>query len=241
MSTTGPEPDTQAQQSDSRLHGFSDAVFALSATLLVVTLEVPRNYDELLEAVAGFPAFAIGFGMLVLVWYQHRRIFNLYPLTDVWTIAVNSVLLFIVLLYVYPLKLLTEVFAERFLGAERNVMADMGTDEVRGLFIIFGIGFAGVYAAFSGLLIRARQQQDLLGLSRLERFDLRHEIIDFLMIAAIGVLSALAATASIGLAWGFPGWLFLLTPVSTIVHQVVIAPRRKMLLAAGNERAGDAD
>ena len=229
MNNARLDPDTQAKQSDSRLHGFSDAVFALSATLLVVTLEVPRTYDELLDAVAGFPAFSIGFGMLVLIWYQHRRIFNLYALADVWSIAVNSVLLFIVLLYVYPLKLLTEVFAERFLGAEQNVMADMGTDEVRGLFIIFGIGFAGVYAAFSGLLIRAWQQRDLLKLSPLERFDVRHEIFDFLMIAAVGLISTLAATASIGLSWGFPGWLYLLTPIITVVHQMVIAPRRRII------------
>ena len=47
-------PDT------SRLQGFSDAVFALSATLLVVTLEVPDSYDALLDAVAGLVHESLG-------------------------------------------------------------------------------------------------------------------------------------------------------------------------------------
>ena len=220
--------------SDSRLHGFSDAVFALSATLLVVTLEVPRNYQELLDAVSGFPAFAIGFGMLVMVWYQHRRFFHLYPLADVWTVVINSVLLFVVLLYVYPLKLLTEVFAERFLGATHDVIAGMSHDETRGLFVIFGLGFSAVYAAFGALHFRAWQQRDDLDLDLLARFDLRHEVLDFAMIALIGVLSVFVALLGLGLGWGFPGWLFLLTPVVTIGHQMLISGRRKEIIAASN-------
>jgi uncharacterized membrane protein len=218
--------------SDSRLHGFSDAVFALSATLLVVTLEVPGSYQELLDAVSGFPAFAIGFGMLVMIWYQHRRFFHLYPLADVWTIVINSVLLFVVLLYVYPLKLLTEVFAERYLGATHEIIAEMGQDEIRGLFVIFGLGFAAVYASFGGLHFRAWQQREDLGLDQLARFDLRHEVMDFMMIALIGVLSVFVALLGLGLGWGFPGWLFLLTPVVTIGHQMLISGRRKQIIAA---------
>jgi uncharacterized membrane protein len=218
--------------SDSRLHGFSDAVFALSATLLVVTLEVPGSYQELLDAVSGFPAFAIGFGMLVIIWYQHRRFFHLYPLADVWTVVINSVLLFVVLLYVYPLKLLTEVFAERFLGATHDVISGMGQDEIRGLFVIFGLGFSAVYASFGALHFRAWQQREDLGLDQLARFDLRHEVLDFAMIALIGGLSVLVALLGLGLGWGFPGWLFLLTPLVTIGHQMLISGRRREIIAA---------
>ena len=43
----------------SRIEGLSDAVFALSLTLLVVALEVPRTSDELSAIFWQFPALYI--------------------------------------------------------------------------------------------------------------------------------------------------------------------------------------
>src|SRR5215831_15253666 len=54
-----------------RLEAFCDVVFGFAITLLVVSLEVPRNYEELITAMRGFVPFAVCFAQLVLIWRGH--------------------------------------------------------------------------------------------------------------------------------------------------------------------------
>src|SRR5262245_29241074 len=90
----------------SRLEGLSDAVFGFAMTLLVVSLDVPNNADELFDVMRGFAAFGVCFLVLAGVWYQHYLFFRRYGLQDGLTILINGGLLFVVLFYIYPLKFL---------------------------------------------------------------------------------------------------------------------------------------
>jgi uncharacterized membrane protein len=83
-----------------RLEGFSDTVFAFALTLLVVSLEVPSNFDELIKSMREFVPFALMFAMISWIWFQHNAFFGRYGLQDAWTIFLNSLLLFVVLFYV---------------------------------------------------------------------------------------------------------------------------------------------
>src|SRR5438128_3811905 len=100
----------------SRLEGFSDAVFAFAVTLLVVSLEVPRTYTELVAAIRGFFPFAVCFTALVMIWREHYVFFRRYGLHDDATIWLNAALLFLVLFYVYPLKFLFTLVFDQITG-----------------------------------------------------------------------------------------------------------------------------
>ena len=52
-------------------------------------------------------SFALSFAMLVFLWAVHNGFFRRYGLNDTYTVLVNSVFLFLVLFYVYPLKFMS--------------------------------------------------------------------------------------------------------------------------------------
>src|SRR5436189_5407117 len=86
-----------------RLESFSDAVFGFALTLLVVSLDVPKTFTDLVTTMRGFPAFALCFLFLALIWNGHYRYCRRYGLDDGTARFLTCVLLSIVLSYVYPL------------------------------------------------------------------------------------------------------------------------------------------
>src|SRR5690242_5775164 len=99
-----------------RIEGLSDAVFAFAVTLLVVSLEVPKTFNELMAVMRGFFAFAICFALLMQVWHEQYRFFRRYNLQDSASVFLNCVLLFLVLFYVYPLKFLFTLLINAWMG-----------------------------------------------------------------------------------------------------------------------------
>lgn len=203
-----------------RLEAFSDAVFALAATLLVVSLEVPSDYDELLEALGQFPAFGLAFAALISLWVGHRQFFAHHPLGDGWTVLINSVLLFIVLLYVYPLKLLAEVLANRFLWTSTDEVERMDAAEIRGLYVIFGAAVVATSIAMAGLYLRAWQTRDQRHLGSDAGYEVASEGLAYLGIALLAVAGLGIAAVDVGLSWGLPIWLLLIgSPLVELLRQ----------------------
>src|SRR6476619_5147325 len=94
----------EREHESTRIEAFTDAMFAFAATLLVVSLEVPRDFGELLHNLRGFVPFALSFSALYFIWVAHTNVFRRYALGDTYTVIINGILLFTVLFYVYPLK-----------------------------------------------------------------------------------------------------------------------------------------
>lgn len=189
----------------SRIDAFSDVVFGFALTLLVVSLEVPKDFSGLHEVVRGFIPFTICFIMLLTLWYAHYVFFRRYGLHDQFTILLNSCLLFVVLFYVYPLKFLfTTLFGQI---AHREAAAQFATaKQVTELMVLYGLGFAAVYFLIAALYWNAWRHRESLTLNGLERLLTVSAIVDALGMAAVGLVACLAALlASLFLPAGWAG------------------------------------
>lgn len=174
----------------SRLEALTDAVFAFALTLLVVSLEVPATYAEMVEVIRQFPAFAVCFALLVMCWYYHYQFFRRFGLEDFLTILLNTALLFLVLFYVYPLKFVfTRLFSELMGGPG----AGLGGGGGRTLMLFFAAGYTGIFLLFALLHLRAWSFRDELELDRLERYMTRASMGKHLISASIGVASFVLA------------------------------------------------
>jgi uncharacterized membrane protein len=176
-----------------RIETFSDAVFAFAVTLLIVSLEVPKTFEELLISMRGFVAFGICFCLLLLIWHEQHVFFRRYGLDDRPTIMLNSTLLFIVLFFVYPLKFLfTLIFGDNIYGAGKSPFS-IRQDQVPQLMTVYGIGYITIYGIFLLLYVHALRNKDILELNQLEVFDTRTKIYAQAILIGIGLFCILLA------------------------------------------------
>ena len=194
----------------SRIDAFSDVVFGFALTLLIVSLEVPRDFSDLHEAVRGFIPFAICFAMLLILWHAHYVFFRRYALHDQFTIFLNSVLLFVVLFYVYPLKFLFSLLVSQISRRGSPHFATSG--QVTELMVLYALGFAAVYFLLAALYWNAWRHRDSLALNGLERLLTVSSIVDALGLAAIGLIACLASLILPSPWSGFSGYLYFLIP-----------------------------
>ena len=143
------EPETGL--SFERVVFFSDAVFAIVITLLVLELKVPHlaEHNEpplqqaLLELIPNVMGFVVSFLIIGLMWVEHHRIFRYIDDYDAGLLWRNLLLLLCVSFVPFP----TALFSENFWS--------------RTAFILYTASFGGVataklliwrYAARAGLL-----------------------------------------------------------------------------------------
>ncbi|HEU5251372.1 MAG TPA: TMEM175 family protein [Thermoanaerobaculia bacterium] len=228
-------------QEVSRLEGFTDAVFAFAVTLLVVSLEVPRSYDELMNVMRGFLAFAVCFAVLVSIWHEHYVFFRRYGLQDGPIVWLNAALLFVVLFYVYPLKFLfTLVINQLLLRLPAPAEATTSAGQARSLFLVYGSGVIAVFGMLALLYAHALRRREELGLDRVELFDTRSSLARNVLAAGVGAVSIAIALVVPEPTIGLAGYAYFLFGPVFAVHGSISGSRRRKVAAslAAREAAG---
>jgi uncharacterized membrane protein len=200
-----------------RLEGFTDAVFAFAMTLLVVSLEVPHTFEELMVAMKGFVAFAICFAILMQVWHAHYIFSRRYGLQTAYALMLNSTLLFVVLFYVYPLKFLFTLLVGELSGrtVPREQLDRMMSSQhqVPVLMVIYSVGAMAVFLLFAMLYRYAYSKRTELELNEYEALSTRNQMFNHVGFASIAILVAVTAIAVPERYAGPTGLLFSLNGV----------------------------
>jgi uncharacterized membrane protein len=176
----------------SRLEAFSDVIFGFAVTLLVVSLEAPKSYGELMEMMHGFLPFAICFFIFIDIWWEHHDFFKRYALHDERLVGMlNTVLLFVVLFYVYPMKFMFTLAVSMMSGHPVSI----SYSGAKMLFTLYGLGVIAVFGLLALMYILAWRKRDLMALNEIEQIYTRESIYDNLAMAAFGLVSLILANA----------------------------------------------
>jgi F0F1-type ATP synthase assembly protein I len=237
----GPRRDVRWRGREvSRLEAFSDCVFAFALTLLVVSLDVPKTFAELVSALRGFPVFAGCFLAFLATWRAHYLFFRRFGLDDRTTMWLNSALLFVVLFAVYPLKFTYRVLMEEELkggggeaavrDATGHVASAMGPGDWPRLMALYSLGFVAVFLVFALLYLHAWRRRGALALDPVEALFTRARIESNALLAAVAVVSVAVAVAGNA---PLAGLAYLLNLPVQWLHWSLVHGRRTRGLAAG--------
>ncbi len=192
-------------------------MFAFAVTLLIVSLEVPKSFEDLLTSMRGFFAFGISFAVLISIWTEQHRFFRKYGMEDGLTIVLNGALLFIVLFYTYPLKFLfTLMFSDQIYGPKKSPLK-ITSHQMPTLMMIYALGFIAIYFLFFLMYFNAYRKSKNLGFTPLKKFDCKTDMFKEIIMVGTGVCSLIASLLLKDEKSGYAGDLYMLIfPALTI-------------------------
>ena len=218
-----------------RLEVFVDAAFAFAVTLLVISIDtIPNSVADLIDALKGIPAFGVSLAMIALFWSAHARWSRRFGLDDAVTTVLSILFVFLILVYVYPLKMM---FASFFGWISNDWLPSNLTitryNDIRLMFLIYSAAFITLSLCVLGLYLNAWARRDTLGLDSDERCRTVGEIAVYAWFVFVGGLSVLAAMvmpeSPPNWAAGLPGMLYVLLSLTGIPESLARGWARRRL------------
>ena len=186
-----------------RIETFVDAAFAFSFTMLVISIdEIPRSPGELFELSKDIPAFLLSATIIGAIWLTHSNWSRVFGLQDRVTVNLSLALVMLVLIFVYPIKLVSQatvlyfslaVFEIEALNTGMFENAGWANNQVAGLFVyvaVFLIFLAAILIAFSQNALRFQKQ---LHLNETEKKYCYEITITWVVVILTAICSFIAA------------------------------------------------
>ncbi len=198
-----------------RLEAFVDAAFAFSVTLLVISGDhIPTSVALLKEAIKQIPTYAASFIIIMQFWMNHADWSRRFGLEDAISERLSLLLVFVLLIFVYPLKMVFGSFfamiSGGFLPAQFSISA---WPEVPILFQTFAVGFGAMALITCLLFWSAVQLAPMFSFSRAEIDYAKHKrmmwgTVVLCSIASFLLAAFIPAKPETGLWIGMPGFIF---------------------------------
>lgn len=124
-----PEEKEQEQLKETgRIEAFSDGIFAVAITLLILNIQVPRtsagnplNPDQLTGALIhqwpAYLAFITSFATIGIMWINHHRLFTHIKASNDILLALNLLLLLLIVFVPFPTALLADYHEPKYVLA----------------------------------------------------------------------------------------------------------------------------
>jgi uncharacterized membrane protein len=210
-------PATFERNETVRIEAFSDGVFAIAITLLVLGIKVPKAHElgadgnlgsTLIKLWPHYLAFVTSFITIFAKWVNHHRIFSFIQRTDHPFLYWNGLLLLFITFMPFPTGLLAEYLLHPEAKAAGAVFA--------GTYFAVALSFKGLwhYASKNGRLLAEnvdeREIQQITG--QFEFGPLFYLVAFALSFASVGLSVGLCLCIAVFSA--FQGWPTLRSAVS---------------------------
>jgi hypothetical protein len=172
------------------------------------------------------PAFCASFLIIARIWLAHRDWSRHYDIEDRTGVLLSLALIFVVLIYVYPLRML---FAQMFSGLSRGWLSDGSftpinqSSELIAAYIVFAVGLGAIALDFVLLFRHALRLAPDIGLSAAEVLVTQMKMAKWqaqLAFAIVSILLALALPMTSVIALSVPGMAYALnSPVAIFLRR----------------------
>ena len=201
----------QEENETARIEAFSDGVFAIAITLLVLEIKMPAHESVEVRGLAnslvalwpGYLAFFISFVTVLAIWVQHHWIFTQVRRADHPLLYWNGLLLLVVTFVPFP----TGLLAEYLLNSEAKVATSLYT----GNFLAISFVFHGLWRHVlkSGRLHAANAI--ITNPEEVARITKRYQLAPLFYLAAFGLsfISEIAGISScliLAFVFALHGW-----------------------------------